>query len=93
MGNSPWGENPPWKINKKVYRVLDIRGNNSKMWMVQILDIYKAFIKFFTACEKIKNSLNANDFREKSPMEIPHGAKSPMEIPHGHGELQIVYRT
>jgi hypothetical protein len=48
-GEFPMGRNPPWKINKKVYRVLDIRGNNSKMWMVQILDIYKAFINFFTA--------------------------------------------
>jgi len=45
-GEFPMGRNPP---NKKVYRVLDIRGNNSKMWMVQILDIYKAFINFFTA--------------------------------------------
>jgi hypothetical protein len=77
------GENPPWKNNKKVYRVLDIRGINSKLWMVQFLDIDKAFIKFLSACEKIENWWNDIDFREKIPHEIPHGGKSPMEIPHG----------
>jgi hypothetical protein len=48
-GNPPWGEiphgNPPWGV----YRVLNIAQPNSKMWMVQVLDIYKAFINFFTA--------------------------------------------
>jgi transposase-like protein len=43
------GENSPWGILQKVYRVLDIAGFNTKMWMVHFLDIDKAFIKFFTA--------------------------------------------
>ena len=73
------GENPPWGILQKVYRVLDIAEFNTKMWMVQVLDIDKAFINFFTGCEKIENSLNANDFRKSSPWGIPHGGKSPME--------------
>ena len=63
---------------QKVYRVLDIATLNTKLWMVQVVVLYKAFIKFFTACEKIKNSLNDIDFREK----IPHG-NPPWGIPMG----------
>jgi hypothetical protein len=80
MGSSPWGiphgEKSPMQ---KVYRVLNIADPNTEKWMVQVLDIYKAFINFFTAWEKIKNSWSTIDFRKSSPWGIPHGEK----IPHG----------
>ena len=76
--NPPWGKiphgNPPWGV----YRVLNIAERNSKMWMVRFLDLSKAFINFFTACENIKNWMSTINSSKKSPMEIPHG-----EIPHG----------
>ena len=78
--SSPWGiphgEKSPMQ---KVYRVLNIAEFNTKMWMVHFLDIDKAFINFFTACEKSKNSWSTIDFRKSSPWGIPHGEKSPME--------------
>ena len=46
--------------------------------MVQIQDPIKAFDFLFTACEKIENSWNANDFRKKVPHRIPHGEKFPI---------------
>jgi hypothetical protein len=55
-GEFPMGRNSPWGIFKKVYRVLNIAEFNTKMWMVHFLDIDKAFINFFTACEKSENS-------------------------------------
>jgi hypothetical protein len=67
------------KKSQKVYRVLDIRELNTKLWMVQVVVLYKAFINFFTACKKIKNSLNDIDFSEKIPHENPPWGK----IPHG----------
>ena len=80
--SSPWGiphgEKSPMEKTQKVYRVLDIGELNTKLWMVQVVVLYKAFIKLFTACENIKNSLNGINFSEK----IPHG-NPPWEIPHG----------
>jgi hypothetical protein len=67
------------KKSQKVYRVLDIRELNTKLWMIQVFLSYKAFINFFTAWEKIKNSWNAIDFCKSSPWGIPHGEKSPMQ--------------
>ena len=62
-----------------MYRVLDIRELNTKLWMIQVVVLYKAFIKFFTAWKNIENSWNAVDFREKIPHRLPHGGKSPMQ--------------
>jgi len=76
---SPMGQNPPWGIFKKVYRVLNIADPNTEKWMVQVFPLYKAFIKFFTAWEKVKNWMSTIDFREK----IPHGNPPWGKIPHG----------
>jgi hypothetical protein len=42
------------KVEKK-HHVRDIAGFNTEMWMVQVADVFKAFIIFQSACDYLQN--------------------------------------
>ena len=68
MGKS-MGKFSPWGNRQKKHHVLNISEYNTEMWMVQVVDIVKAFIILFTACYYLQNWMSTIKKSEK----VPHG--------------------